>query len=127
MFFCIIGLIVSQCTGEEKKNKMIVTNSQNITQSIKTQETRKISSPQFFKAGLKEIEGKKYGIYIVELNDSVWRIAEKYFVFSQYEGKDKKRKIGHLAYKINLINFSYLPGGVNDNLKKGEQLLIPLD
>lgn len=81
----------------------------------------------FFKGGITEKNGKRFGIYHVAWGDSVWIIAEKVVRDYTKQSHYGKADVGNWFYKINLANFATNFGGVKDNLKAGERILIPLD
>lgn len=94
---------------------------------ISVPETRRETDAGFFKGGITERKGKKFGVYIVAYNDSVWIIAEKVVRDYLKQPSYGRTDIGNWFYKINLANFATNFGGIKDDLKAGEKILIPLD
>ncbi|MDD5066960.1 MAG: hypothetical protein PHF84_07920 [bacterium] len=141
IFFIILFLLARCGPGNEKKQKAAdhsrtgALSSENEPAPERLQETGTISGksgiqegdPGFFKAGIKQIGNKRYGVYIVEAGDSVWVISEKVLRNYLKQEKFQKTDIGNWAYKINLANFATNFGGVKDELKIGDRILIPLD
>lgn len=83
------------------------------------------SQKEFFKGGIITKKGEYYGVYIVEQGDSVWVIARKYAKY--LKGNNYTRTdVGNVAYWINRVNYSHFFGGVNERLKIGEKVLVPI-
>lgn len=112
-----------QITSITQKN---MNNIQTYKENLKKTNTTN-SNLEFFKAGCQTFKDKKCGVYVVEAGDNVWIIAEKYFKNYKHQNKYLVNETGTMAYEINLMNFSNLPGGVNDNLKVGDKVFIPID
>jgi len=104
-----------QVIREEKKSPLV--NRQKKTSS----------GDEFFKGGFKTTGDRKMGVYLVDTGDSIWVIAEKYVRDYKKMSNYTKKDIGNAAYRINLANYRGMKGGVNDDLKWGDKVLIPLD
>ncbi len=109
-----LNLIAFNC-GKPQSSK--VNSKKKIIGHDVIRERKKIKLPQ------KKVEINK-NVYIVQNGDTVWSISEK--VVRQRKGDNYTCKdIGNMFYKINRLNFKDNPGGVNDNLKIGDKILIP--
>ncbi len=110
------GTTTSENRGEEVK-----------TEEVKTEEkvSDESAGDEFFKGGVITRNGEEIGIYIVESGDSVWEIAKKYAGYLR-GGNPTKTDIGNAAYRINKENYKELFGGVNDELKIGMKIRVPI-
>lgn len=114
---------------ESKRNDVSINQKESKDTEIvkKTVFKEEVEKDEFFTGGIKEKSGKSYGVYKVVFGDNVWIIAEKYVRFYLKKENYSKRDIGNAAYKINNANYSRLLGGVKDDLKVGDKVLIPID
>lgn len=142
--FILLFIFVSSC-GKDQKDNSFKKESQikkhkkdTITTVLKKKEEKEklkdkkdpweaIKDNDFFKAGFKEIDGRKLGIYLVVSGDNVWVIAKKYLEVYKKKENITETDIGNVAYKINLVNYDNLFCGVNDELKWGAKVLIPIE
>ena len=142
IIFLIFILLFINCQKKEKKSKK---EDKDIISSFKTKTIEKKEEPEkkkpgiikrifkdrsydedFFKGGFKTIKGKKYGVYYTESGDNVWIIAEKFCKYYLKKEDYNKTDIGNVYYSINLVNYNKLFGGINDDLKVRDKVLIPL-
>ncbi|MBN1898300.1 MAG: hypothetical protein JW827_05955 [Spirochaetes bacterium] len=133
--FCIyIILLLALChcsrkepvpPGQQTSEKAVVQEKEEEPRLIKKEETSS-DADEFFKGGIITREGQSTGVYIVEKGDNIWIISKKY-VESIKGSSYTKKDIGNASYWINRINYSNLFGGVNDNLRVGGKVFIPID
>ncbi len=135
LIICIL-IFCAGCAKKEKSRKriigqekmsIVVNEKRDRAEMLKEKRIIKESTNQeeFFKGGIITKNGKYYGVYIVEEGDSVWIIAKKYakyLIGNNYT----KTNVGNISYWINRVNYSNFFGGVNDRLKIGEKVLVPI-
>jgi LysM repeat protein len=114
----------SSAVQEEESSDERISKSES---SVSSDEYNYDGDESFFKGGVKTINGKEVGIYVIEKGDHIWKISIKYL--EQYQKKQKYDRIdiGNVSYAINKANYKEMFGGVNDWIRIGNKIKIPID